>query len=223
MYSSRMGRVLKFLTLVLAVLAAALAAYGGKGYVDAKLAADDLRIRANRLIAEGRSGADLGVERLNWLLRVQDPAFRDHSGVDFSTAGAGATTISQSVSKRLAFKQFEPGIGKVRQTGYALGLERSLTKDQILALWLDTVEMGRGPDGWMTGFFEASTKVFGVPPSEITDTEFLRLVAVLIAPASFDLRYGDEKLVARTARIERMFAGECAPLDHGDVWLEGCR
>jgi membrane peptidoglycan carboxypeptidase len=156
-------------------------------------------------------------------LRVQDPAFRDHSGVDFSTAGAGATTISQSVSKRLAFKHFEPGIGKIRQTGYALGLEQSLTKDQILALWLDTVEMGRGPDGWMTGFFEASTMVFGVPPSEVTDTEFLRLVAVLIAPASFDLWQGDEKLVARTERIERMLAGECTPLGHGDVWLEGCR
>ncbi|PRY88840.1 transglycosylase domain-containing protein [Donghicola tyrosinivorans] len=218
-----MARVFKFLILVLAALTAALAAYGGKGYFDAKLASDDLRIRANQLIAEGRSGAYLGAERLNWLLRVQDPAFRDHSGVDFSTAGAGATTISQSVSKRLAFKHFEPGIGKVRQTGYALGLEQSLTKDQILALWLGSVEMGRGPDGWMTGFFEASIKVFGVPPSETTDTEYLRLVAVLIAPASFDLRYGDEKLVARTARIERMFAGECAPLDHGDVWLEGCR
>lgn len=109
------------------------------------------------------------------------------------------------------------------QTGYALGLEQSLAKDQILALWLDTVEMGRGPDGWMTGFFEASTKVFGVPPSEITDTEFLRLVAVLIAPASFNLRQGDENLVARTERIERMIAGECTPLGHGDVWLEGCR
>ena len=129
------------------MLVAALAAYGGKGYVDAKLAADDLRIRANRLIAGCRSGADLGAERFNWLLRVQDPAFRDHSGVDFSTAGVGATTVSQSVSKRLAFKHFEPGISKIRQTSYALGLEQGLTKDQTLALWLDTVEMGRGPDG----------------------------------------------------------------------------
>ncbi len=218
-----MGRVFKFLIMVLAVLLAALAAYGGKGYADAKLASDDLRIRANKLIAEGRSGANLGAERLNWLLRVQDPAFLGHGGVDFNTAGAGATTISQSVAKRLAFKQFQPGIGKVRQTGFALGLEQSLTKDQILALWLDTAEMGHGPRGWMTGFFEASFLVFGLPPSEVTDTEFLRLVAVLIAPASFDLLQGDEKLVDRTERIKRMLKGDCAPLDHGDVWLEGCR
>ncbi|PCD76014.1 hypothetical protein CLN94_11020 [Pseudothioclava arenosa] len=36
--------------------------------------------------------------------------------------------------------------------GYALGLERSLRKGLILALWLDALEMGRGPDGWMIGF-----------------------------------------------------------------------
>ena len=219
---TRMKRVFKYLILLIALLLAALAVYGGKGFLDARLASEDLRKRANALIAEGRAGADLGAERLQWLLRVQDPAFLVHGGVDFSTAGAGATTISQSVSKRLAFEHFQPGIGKIRQTGYALGLEGNLTKDQILALWLDTVEMGPGPEGWMTGFFTASAAVFGAPPSQITDTEFLRLVAVLIAPGSFDLRRTDQKLEARVRRIERMIGDECAPLTHRDVWLEGC-
>lgn len=221
--ATRMRRIFKYLSLVVALLVAALAAYGGKGFYDANLASEDLRSQANELIKVGRGGADLGAERLQWLLRVQDPAYRTHSGVDFSTVGAGATTISQSVSKRLAFEHFQPGIGKVRQTGYALGLEQNLTKDQILALWLDTVEMGRGPQGWMTGFFEASAEVFGAPPSQVAEKEFLSLVAVLIAPSSFDLLRTDEELAARVERIERMIADECAPLDHGDVWLEGCR
>ncbi|MFV0514747.1 MAG: transglycosylase domain-containing protein [Jhaorihella sp.] len=218
-----MWRIIKYLCLVVLLLVAALAAYGGKGYLDAKLASEDLRSRANELIGEGRGGADLSAERLQWLLRVQDPAFRVHSGVDLSTIGAGATTISQSVSKRLAFEHFQPGIGKVRQTGYALGLEQNLTKDQILALWLDTVEMGPGPEGWMTGFFEASIEVYGALPSQITEQEFLRLVAVLIAPGAFDLLRTDQELAARVERIQRMIADECTPLDHGDVWLEGCR
>lgn len=218
-----MRRFFKSLALLLALLVVALAAYGGKGFVDAKLASEDLRNRANGLMAGARGGPDLGAERLQWLLRVQDPAFWDHGGVDFSTDGAGATTISQSVSKRLAFERFKPGIGKVRQTGYALGLEQNLTKDQILALWLDSLEMGHGPDGWMTGFFEASTEIYGATPSQIADTEFLSLVAVLIAPGTFDLRRPDRALAARVERIERLIANACAPLDHGDVWLEGCR
>lgn len=218
-----MARALKYMVFLMASLLAAFAVYGGKGYLDAVLAAEELRTRADTLMAEGRGGADLGAERLERLLRVQDPAFRTHGGVDFRTAGAGATTISQSVSKRLAFERFRPGIGKLRQTGYALGLERSLSKDQILALWLDTLEMGRGPDGWMIGFFDASEALFGAPPAEVAETEFLRLVAVLIAPATFELQGDHRALRARVGRIERLHANECAPLDHGDVWLEGCR
>lgn len=74
---------------------------------------------------------------------MEDPGFAEHDGVDFSTPGAGLTTITQSAAKRLAFETFRPGIGKIRQTGYAMGLESRLSKDQILALWLDTLEMGR--------------------------------------------------------------------------------
>ena len=66
--------------------------YGGKGYWDAP----QLRHRADELIAHGRGGASLGAEHLAILLQVEDPNFADHAGVDFATAGAGATTITQS-------------------------------------------------------------------------------------------------------------------------------
>ncbi len=217
-----MVRILKWVGLVLAVMTACLVGYGAKGYFDAMRDADGLRDRAERLLEAGRGGEDLGDERLEDLLRVQDPAYFEHGGVDFTTAGAGATTVSQSVSKRLAFERFRPGIGKVRQTGYALGLESHLDKDQILALWLDTLEMGRGPDGWMTGFHHASEQVFGASPAEIERGDFLRMAAVLIAPGQYDLRADDPALAERVGRIERLLAGECVPLDHGDVWLEGC-
>ncbi|PCD76015.1 hypothetical protein CLN94_11025 [Pseudothioclava arenosa] len=57
----------------------------------------------------------------------------------------------------------------------------------------------------------------------MAETEFLRLIAVLIAPATFDLQGDERALRARVGRIERLLANDCAPLDHGDVWLEGCR
>ena len=196
--------------------------YGGKGYVDAVAASDALEKRADAIIAEGRGGSGLGDERLRQLLLVQDPAFETHSGIDLSSPGAGLTTISQSVSKRLAFETFKPGIGKLRQTGYAFGLESRLSKDRILALWLETLEMGRGPQGWMTGFYQASEAVYGKAPPQLTDEQYFRLLAVLIAPGKYDLLSDDSDLAERVRRISRLVTGACTPFENGDVWLEGC-
>lgn len=74
----------------------------------------------------------------------------------------------------------------------------------------------------MAGFFTASEAIFGRAPSEVTEDKFLTLVAVLIAPGSFDLRGYDPAFIVRVARIRRLLAGECVPSDHHDVWLDGC-
>ncbi len=217
-----MSKILKYASAILLAMTFAAFAYGGKGYFDALADADTLALRADALISDQRGGVDVGEGRLAQILTVQDPAFYEHSGVDLTTPGAGVTTVSQSLSKRLAFEKFTPGIRKLRQTGYALGLERVLEKDQIIALWLDRLEMGRGPDGWMVGFFHTSDVIYGRPPDELTDEEFLRLIAVLIAPASFDLRSDDPDLDERADRIARLVSGECSPQGNGDVWYEAC-
>ncbi|MGY0792084.1 transglycosylase domain-containing protein [Azospirillum argentinense] len=227
-HTSRLGkrpmrRIFKLAGLLVGLLVVAAIAYGGKGYWDALSDAPQLRQRADDLIAQGLGGDSLGADHLAMLLTVEDPNFVDHAGVDFSTPGAGATTITQSASKRLAFEKFQPGVGKIRQTGYAMGLESRLSKDQILALWLDTLEMGEGPEGWVTGFYKGSSAIYGRPPAELSSTEFARLVAVLISPATFKLRDNDPALDERVRRIERLATGACVPKGHGDVWLEGCR
>lgn len=218
-----MRRVLKFTGFFLALLIVAVALYGGKGYQDALSDALKLRERADDLIAQGRGGDSLGAKHLSMLLIVEDPNFANHAGVDFSTPGAGATTITQSASKRLAFKIFRPGIGKIRQTGYAMGLESRLSKEQILTLWLDTLEMGKGPGGWITSFHKASSAIYGRPPAELSNTEFIRLVAVLVAPGKYKLGDNDTALNERVDQIERLVAGMCTPKGLGDVWLDGCQ
>lgn len=199
-----------------------LVAYGAKGYLDGRSDAPALAARADTLIAQGRSGDALGEDRLAILIRLQDPAFADHNGLDLASAGAGITTIMQSLAKRVAFEDFQPGIAKLRQTTYAMALETQLSKAQIMALWLDTLSMGRGNEGWMTGFYTASQTIFAAPPSQITDAQFLRLIAVLIAPGRYSLIEPDAGLDLRAARITRLIAGDCTPQGNGDVWLEGC-
>lgn len=196
--------------------------YGATGYWDALRQADQFAQRANALIADGRGANGLTGEQLRQLISVQDPGYWAHGGVDLSTAGGGLTTISQSLAKRLGFDRFRPGIGKIRQTGFAMGLEDRLGKDQILALWLDSLEMGRGPEGWMIGFFQASQAIYGRAPKDLKDVEYQRLLAVLIAPGRFRLLQDDAALDDRVARIQRLVAGDCSPAHQRDVWLEGC-
>lgn len=218
-----MRRIFKIAAAALLLLFAGVLGYGAYGYFDALAASEELEARADSLLAENLGGSSLGQERYRQLLVVQDPAFEQHSGVDMTTAGAGITTVTQSLAKRVGFENFTPGIGKIRQTGYALGLETRLSKEQIMALWLDTLEMGRGPDGWVTGFHRMSEAVYGAAPDTIADDEYLSLLAVLISPGRYNLGTDDQALQDRTDRIRRLVSGECAANDNSDVWLEGCR
>ncbi len=214
--------IFKALAAMVLLILLALAAYAGFGYFDALRDSDGLKQRAAGLMASQRGPDDLTQRKLHQLLAVEDPAFWRHNGFDVETKGAGLTTITQSLAKRLAFEDFEPGIGKIRQTTYALGLEQRLSKKEILALALETVQMGPGPDGWMEGMFDASMQIYGKPPAALSDHQWLKLVAVLIAPRQFNLQAPDKPLEDRVARIERLLAGRCAAQDERDVWLDRC-
>lgn len=208
--------------LTLILIFASLAGFGLCGYYAARRDAGALAQRADHLIGNRRGPDALGEGRIEQLLLVEDPGFRNHMGVDLSTSGAGMTTLTQSLSKRVGFTTFKPGIRKVRLMGYAAGLESKLSKDQILALYLDTVSMGRGSKGQMIGFFNASEAIYGKSPASLNQTDFLTLVAVPIAPRTFNLIRPNQALLDRLARIERLVGGKCRPLRLSDVWLEGC-
>ncbi|MBB4856907.1 hypothetical protein HNO88_000204 [Novosphingobium chloroacetimidivorans] len=214
-------------TVFVAVLAligvsAGLLAYYGLGHADAIDDSPHLIRLADRLIARDQSGDGLGPDRQAMLLGVVDPGFAAHQGADMDTPGGGMTSITYALAKRLDFDGFHPGVAWIRHRAYARGLEERLSKRQILALWLETVEMGRARDGWMKGFFMASRVIYDRPPAKLTDRQFLRLVAVVIAPTRFTLDAPDPALDERVARIERLLAGTCARTAGSDVWLQGC-
>ena len=218
-----MRRFLRRLVLLILLVVALAVGYGWLGYRDAGADAETLRVRADALIEAGRGGAGLGVDRRQMLIDVEDPAFLAHVGVDFTTPGAGSATITQSVARRLGLDGPQHAISWLRQTGYALALERDLTKPQILALFLDTVPMGPGPDGeGITGLWPASAAHFGADPGDVSEPEFLALLAVMIAPGDLLLTDPGPRLEERIGRIGRLLSGECVPAGHDDVWFEGC-
>ncbi|HPF22706.1 MAG TPA: transglycosylase domain-containing protein [Hyphomonas sp.] len=218
-----MRRWILWINLLLGAVFLAAFAYGAKGYSDARHAAPELKARAAALAAAGRGPDSIDPENLRILILVEDPGFAFHKGVDLSNKGAGLTTMTQSLSKRLAFREFRPGFRKIRQTGYAIGLESRLSKSDILTLWLDTVPMGRDADGvWTTGFDTAGEAFFGKPLPGLTREEFIELTAVPIAPGRLSpLRRGPD-FDARVQRITRLANGLCEPDAVRDVWLDGC-
>ena len=213
---------LRWLGITIILLVAGLTAYTATGFFAARADAQALARRANWLIQNHRGAADLGAGRADQILVVEDPGYWSHAGVDLSTAGAGLTTLTQSLSKRVGFSAFKPGIRKFRLMGYAVGLESKLSKQQILALYLDTVWMGEGPNGAMAGFFNASHEIYGRPPAALSQWEFLTLVAVPIAPRRFNLTDPNKDLFERVKRINRLVQKECRPTGLRDVWLQGC-
>lgn len=211
-----------------AIGGAVLVTIGALGWVsvgawqDAANMSDELKARVEALNASGQSMADLSESQRALLLLAQDPGYFDHNGVDLSSPGVGLTTMTQALSKRLAFDEFKPGVSKLRQTIFAISLEKQLTKQEIFTLFLDEVHLGRFDGEWTTGIFNAAERLYDKSVPELSDQEFTLLVAVMIAPGKLSAETPGAELTERVRRIRALYAGECEPTGPRDVWLEGC-
>jgi hypothetical protein len=194
------------LSLLLFGTVAGLGGYYAGGRSDA---IDDTRplIRlADRLIARGEGGEGLGGARQELLLAAQDPRLTQRN--DMAPASVGM--LSRSLAKRLAAERSDPSFSAIRQAGYASGLETRLSQTQLMALWLETVDMGRSRNGWVRGFYQASRSLYDRPPAQLDDARFLRLIAVATAPSSLQLDSSDTAVEARIGQILRIIERHCA-------------
>jgi membrane carboxypeptidase/penicillin-binding protein len=91
---------------------------------------------------------DLSQRQLDILLKVEDPDFYNHHGVDFKTPGAGWTTITQGLAKQFYFKNFKQGIMKIKQTLCArFALDPLVSKKNRIDLYLNIMYYGNGVYG----------------------------------------------------------------------------
>jgi monofunctional glycosyltransferase len=154
-----------------------------------------------------KSPATLSSDRVSMLIKVQDPNFWSHRGVDWSAPLA--TTVTQSVVKKLYFKKFEPGIAKIEQTLIAQFAVGSLTsKNAQLAAFID-----------VNGLDPAARAWFGKPLEALDDDQYLSLLATnntpRVAPGTTENR-------ERMGRIKKYLAGQCERRGLADVWLDQC-
>jgi penicillin-binding protein 1C len=160
---------------------------------------------------------------LDVLLAYEDKRFYAHHGVDllallrafgqFARDGrivSGGSTITMQVARLLEPRSERSVLAKLRQIVRAVQLERVLSKDEVLALYLDLAPFG----GNLEGIRAASLAYFGREPRRLTLSETALLVAL---PQSPDARRPDRMPVrakeARDRVLDRLgglSAGEVA-------------
>ncbi|MBP7147290.1 MAG: transglycosylase domain-containing protein [Acidobacteria bacterium] len=161
--------------------------------------------------------------RIGMLLRVEDPTFWSNNGIDLATPGAGLTTVSQGLGKRIFFERYTPGLAKLELMALTrFALNGVVAKRDILRAFLATAYLGESPAGPVNGFPEGARRWFGKELGELDDREFLGLVAMLPAPNMLDPVRHPRENAERVRRLEKLLAGACAPAGLTDVDLEAC-
>ena len=118
-------------------------------------------------------------------LSAEDKRFRSHSGADLLAAAralrgggrAGASTITQQLVK-LARPGPRTLSRKLAEVWLALRIERTWSKDRILAEYLNRLDYGN----LQTGIASASRCYFDKPPSDLSAAESAFLAALPKAP-----------------------------------------
>jgi membrane carboxypeptidase/penicillin-binding protein len=161
--------------------------------------------------------ADLTDQQLETLLKIQDPNFYHHRGFDFTTPGAGVTSLSQGLVKLFYFNNFKPGIKKLEQTLIARFAFDALTpKDTILKLFINHVYLGQRDGKPIYGLADGSDFYFNKKFKDLTDNDFLALIAMLRAPFTFHYLNQRAENDLRVSRIRKYLAGEYIPKDNSD-------
>jgi penicillin-binding protein 1C len=165
-----------------------------------------------RLPVDARTAVDLGYLKL--LLAYEDRRFRWHSGVDPLALGraafqlvtrghivSGGSTITMQLARLMEPRRERSVYAKLRQMVRALEIERQLTKDQILDLYLALAPYG----GNLEGIRAASIAYFGKEPKRLSLAEAALLVALPQSPETRRVdRYPDAARTARDRVLDRM-------------------
>ena len=116
----------------------------------------------------------------------------------------GASTITQQLAKNLYLSPSRNPLRKLKEAVTAWRLEYWLSKDRILELYLNVVELG--PEIW--GVEAGSRKYFGRSASRLSVDEAAALAGTLPFPLSSNPGYRPGRMRRRQAMIARRIRGE---------------
>jgi penicillin-binding protein 1A len=155
---------------------------------------------------------------VNALIATEDNRFYDHSGIDFRRSFTilllnlvgkkqGGSTITQQLAKNQFFgpKASNPLVRftqKLKEWIIAVELERGYTKQEIVTMYLNTVDFG----AYNTyGIKSAAHTYFNVTPDKLTPDQAALLVGMVKGPGVYSpIRHPDRALKRRNLILELM-------------------
>jgi penicillin-binding protein 1C len=153
---------------------------------------------------------DVDPRYLDLLIAYEDKRFRRHHGVDPIAVGraawqlithgrivSGGSTITMQVARLLEPRPDRTFLAKLRQAVRAIQIERRLSKDDILTLYLGLAPYG----GNLEGTRAASLAYFGKEPRRLSLGEAAMLVAI---PQSPEVRRPDRSGTAAHRARDRV-------------------
>lgn len=166
---------------------------------------------------------DVDPRFITHLLAFEDKRFYQHHGVDLRAMArafgqtvangrvvSGGSTLTMQVARLLEGGGTGRINAKMRQTRLALALERVLSKQQILELYLHLAPYG----GNIEGVRAASLTYFGKEPRRLTPAQAALLVALPQSPETRRPdRHADRALAARNGVLARGVAAGVLPAD----------
>lgn len=168
------------------------------------------------------------------LLATEDIRFYYHSGVDIRSifrvifrniiggqrSAGGGSTLSQQLAKNLFPRQENPSIFrivviKLKEWVTAAKLERNYTKDEIISMYLNTVDFG----SHAFGIKMAAKTYFNTTPDSLKAEEAAVLVGILKAPSWFHPVRNPERSLGRRQVVLRQMAryGYLSPAEYDSI------
>ena len=151
----------------------------------------ELRGSENRIIV---SLDEIPLHTRQAFIAAEDLRFYDHRGIDvYRILGAlrsnlksgslaeGASTITQQLAKLTHLSAEKTIRRKLEEINLAFQIEKVYNKDEILAMYLNTVYFGRGAYGIQA----AAQAYFGVDEEDLTLNQSASLAAIIKAPSIY--------------------------------------
>lgn len=149
---------------------------------------------------------ELSPNLINALKATEDIRFEKHSGIDLrglirvvlrAGAAGGGSTLTQQLAKNLFHEKpnskMDRVIQKIQEWIISVQLERRYTKEEILAMYLNTVEFSSNA----FGIKSATQTYFGKMPDQLNLQEASVLVGMLQAPTKFNPARNPKNSLAR--------------------------
>jgi len=147
------------------------------------------------------------------VIATEDVRFYSHGGVDIQSLArglygfltgnslGGGSTITMQLANNLSFDSDNIYLSTLKEIPFALQIQRELSKQEILTLYLNTIYFGAGADG----IGAAAYIYYGKDVSELTLAESAMMISLLPCPSRCNpLTNPNQAIERRETRLRNM-------------------